>query len=1043
MQRWLGTPSATPGQMPPGGLASVEDPTDVDKKKAEAELEAERLWWSEASERQVKELESQFGEEFQKTTGRLRADIAAAQDRLEMLVETEKQQRHASMVELRRDLDRHQVAMADVQRLLREWELERGTAKASSSLQTAAAVAESQLAHEVREASDLMTRLASSQDSQKVQLAAAEAALRDLRRDFEERQSVPSGLEKGHVDLQLEELRRDLECLRENTQLQAKSSQEVHALHQVIMQSAGDLGRGIEEVSAAVVATETKMRQDLVTVKTQLEAHDERQGREILQAFELLVACQRADKQLIQSAEDEKEKRDQEANVLQARLDAFVSQLEDLQGGLASLKATQREPAMLPQDSLRPLEEGVIDLRSRLKRLESTVAQENAGESSLPGGASSLADCAQRAQATATAAGERAGRLEARLAEEIEQERRLRMEAFAEFRRQLEDLAVRAASRGGESEMAALAVAEKLPSSASSQEMLALRTELSAVTAIAQLASEEARSGASIAAQLQAEFDSLGGSAGGLNAMLHGLGPRVQALEERSKQLTNSVLRLEADDMHSPEMQAAKEAERQRLEGEVQRLVHDAAAVEQRLSDAEADVKKACREAGLSSARIAAAESDIKKLLRDFAAGMGASGAAANSGGNVDALRADVEALKARVLAATTPSTTVGAETPLTGLDSSIKRFQAAAVVGPSSTLQRQHVRAGSQSQSRVSRPGSRAPSVTRGSPQADVPSLPSLADDLKESIHGLVTKVNQALAAKIAAPVQGLPTDATTDAWARQAGTMPVMNVPDPAAVSSLDNPGAQEGFLKALQAVQELRERNLSLREENAELAEELLAHDGVMTPSSVQSLHLPRWSPSAQQSASATPSGLLSQTAQLPGVGAGAGALPNGIGSSGGFSGAGMPFAASAPSAGIRDTSPRAMLVPTTSERPSPRSSLARIRTAAAAALAQAGQQGQEAPLRLRPTTQPHTAAQTSGLASPQLSATPSAPRQGPNDRQTAAPAAGLNARPVIRQVGMQPSAAGSGRVPAIVGGRPSQGVVSASGGGGNVYRPGVRR
>merc|ERR1719356_1488374 len=75
--------------------------TDAHTKKVEAELEAERLWWSEASERQVKELESQFGEEFQKTSEQLRTDMKNVQDQLLVRVETEKSERTGAFAELR------------------------------------------------------------------------------------------------------------------------------------------------------------------------------------------------------------------------------------------------------------------------------------------------------------------------------------------------------------------------------------------------------------------------------------------------------------------------------------------------------------------------------------------------------------------------------------------------------------------------------------------------------------------------------------------------------------------------------------------------------------------------------------------------------------------------------------------------------------------------------------------------------------------------------------------------------------------------------
>lgn len=121
-----------------------------------------------------------------------------------------------------------------------------------------------------------------------------------------------------------------------------------------------------------------------------------------------------------------------------------------------------------------------------------------------------------------------------------------------------------------------------------------------------------------------------------------------------------------------------------------------------------------------------------------------------------------------------------------------------------------------------------------------------------------LVKKVNTTLANSIEAVDAGsgtVPSGSTATPSQRQ-------QVP---AGRGLETPIEQEGFMRALQAVQELREKNLTLREENAELAEELLAQDGLMTPGSIQGLALPHWPPSQQHSASATPSQLQPQSAQ----------------------------------------------------------------------------------------------------------------------------------------------------------------------------------
>merc|ERR1711972_1269323 len=90
------------------------------------------------------------------------------------------------------------------------------------------------------------------------------------------------------------------------------------------------------------------------------------------------------------------------------------------------------------------------------------------------------------------------------------------------------------------------------------------------------------------------------------------------------------------------------------------------------------------------------------------------------------------------------------------------------------------------------------------------------------------------------------------------------------PAAISDArtqDAPQGQEGFLTALQAVQELREKNLRLREGNAEIVEELLQNEGLMTPSSLADgpTLLDR---SQASSCNATPSAQRQPTAQFTG-------------------------------------------------------------------------------------------------------------------------------------------------------------------------------
>jgi len=132
-------------------------------------------------------------------------------------------------------------------------------------------------------------------------------------------------------------------------------------------------------------------------------------------------------------------------------------------------------------------------------------------------------------------------------------------------------------------------------------------------------------------------------------------------------------------------------------------------------------------------------------------------------------------------------------------------------------------------------------------------PAMPNLALDLKASVGTLIEKVNKTLMASeasagklpdVSTTTSGLPltSEPTAAALMLSAGSAGVANM----------GAGPPGNDLETLQAVNELRERNLALREENIELAEELLAQ--AKSPGgSVRGL---QWTPSAQQSACATP-------------------------------------------------------------------------------------------------------------------------------------------------------------------------------------------
>lgn len=703
----------------PGSTPSLPDrrsePADFTQdSKIEAEIEAERLWWSEVSERQVKELESSFGEEFQKTTSKLRSDIERCQDRLEMMVETEKKQRHAAIADIKRELDDQRVAFAD----LRRDQLQPGN---SADFQQAS----------MGKTAELITRLQGD-------MAARDASLRaeweqhKLQSGSEELRAALSAL-REHQQLhltQIKDLRRDLSALQEKSQLQAQSNEEVQQLHQVIMQSAGDLSRGMEEVSHAVASTEHKLRQELEATRRSLEAADAKLRAELLEASEF------KGKQLAQQLGDERENRSLEANVLRTRLEAACGQLGDLQASLQSVApAAKAGGAVAEPDALRAL---VDKVRGDLVRLEETVADD----------------------------------------------RVLCLNAAREARCRAEELAT-----------------------------------MSAVTGPARSAEPVATTEV----------------AGGDSRDVANLAPRVAAIEEQVRKYAAAAVKVEA--LEAELQRVAREPDLRRLQVEVDRTMRELSPLASRIDTVETEARQATRETSALFARLDAAEAALQRVVRDT--------------GPVAA-------------------TVQGLHTGVQELQQVLANMQAGAVAVPRPDGVPLGVSRG--------RSPSRPPPVQRPHepqeaqiPRSEVP-LPALSSDLKLKIESLVQKVSQTLskndgsAAVEQVPVPGPPlvapvagasavapaampepvVQATQSQWPRRSVGLPMAGGP-----MMLPPSGAsQDGYLQALQAVHQLRERNLCLREENAELVEELLNQEMVDQEEVSATMVLPAPAPPAQQ-------------------------------------------------------------------------------------------------------------------------------------------------------------------------------------------------
>mmetsp|Transcript_49564 Transcript_49564/g.92860 ORF Transcript_49564/g.92860 Transcript_49564/m.92860 type:complete len:1042 (-) Transcript_49564:69-3194(-) len=845
-------------------ITSQESAVD---KKIEAEIEAERLWWSEVSERQVKELESTFGMEFQKTTDKLRVDISRCQDRLEMLVEQEKSQRQATTEALRRDVDTSQAAATELSREVSDL---RKAVEVSLASRSAPSADPQTLQLVTRLQSDLdasrtqmgacissHASLRTEWENHKMQTAPTEVAVSDLRRDMNASQE--------HQELhltQIKDLRRDLTALAEKVQLQAHSNDEVHALHQVIMRSANDLGCGIEEVSSAVLATEQKLRQELEAARCTLEASLAKQRVETLEALDL------SSKQLAQSLADEVEKRGLEANILSARIDAMTGQLDDLQATskrtAAALQSVQFSPlkeSRSTSESATTSEVSVLRnsldaVKSDLSRLEVVAADDRA--TSL----SAAHESRRHAEESAAATGERVGRLEVLAAEE----RSARLSDMAEIRRYTEDVISKRLSQAAvEAGAGAQGIAgdqgtlelSSMASASIAAEVQAFRVDMASVKANLQVLDAECRRTASVAARTEAELQSLEAESrksASLPPRIEGLAGRLDGIESELRQAVTNL----------PDLRS--------FEGEVRRCMSEFGVVAGRVDAVEAEARRAAREASPLVARLDAVESEIQRVIRD----------SAPLAAKFDALRSDVKDLSMRQSAATAVATTVGSQTPTA--------LSTAGSVTSAPSANTSMVSRLAQAPSLLAAAGAtpadrgsplRGRSVTRqpaaevasGPPSRGVP-VPALSSELKNTIETLVHKVNATIKKS-----EGPPAVEQMAANPSPAIEVPVTAAQGQASLTGLSSSmrerldnlnqsvtqqssalATQDGFLQALQAVQELRERNLCLREENAELVEELLNQDGLMTPSQA-------YLASASQSTCATPSQQQQPTAQLP--------------------------------------------------------------------------------------------------------------------------------------------------------------------------------
>jgi len=720
----------------------------------EAELEAERLWWSEASQRQVRELESTFGSAFRKTAEKLSSQLTACREELEALVETEKkqrckeflklnsefalrqdqlqqwmeaekQQRQSALVELRNDLESQQAGWADpeevqqVHRLLAKLRSEVDSLQVQmvskdAALAAASAHQRSQVATLEGAVSDLRRELADMQERDRAarelameagpQIQAVEATVTDLRRE------LSSALEREHLHgAQLEalacDLRRDVEALHAQAATQQRTDEELHRLREELRTlREGDLGGGLQEVTARVVLTEERLRREIEDARASARGTDAN-----IHNAELMEAFDARGKDLAKSLEEERQQRGVEASVLRARLDSACGQLQELQASTQAAAAAARQSAFQETEA----------------RAQAVALSER-----LDGALEQLRDLQASAQATA-----------ASLQSASQQTPAVAKEDFVTLCDAVEAL------RGDVTalETASAPCANELAANTAGVKVVRRVEDLARDTLETQRCMSELR--------------------GDVELLLR----RVQGDKEGPEGIPGLAARLDATDSEVQRLSRGLGSLSSRVDAtecEVWRASRDTPALVKRMDVVEMDVKRLAHESEPTCADVAALKAELAALR--VARGTEVGSAPASTAGSFEAAWAQLDAnanfglpgpKKAGPLSSRT--STASCETP-----------------APESVLPPASGQADCLSRSLAG--------------SAMVPrSAPLLSDDIRESIGRLVTKVN------------------TTLTTAR-----PTENGKD---------------LNHALQAVQELRERNITLREENMGLVEELLAQQG----------------------------------------------------------------------------------------------------------------------------------------------------------------------------------------------------------------------
>jgi len=561
----------------------------VEESRHEDALRAERVWWAEASERQLKEIAENLEQQFRISLDQLRTELAASQERLEVMVERETRARTQAIADVKREIEGAGPS-SPVHRAFAD-----GQESQLSSMREQLEEFRGQLAQSETSRADLRAELESGRalhESQKVQMSGIEAALADLRREL-------SGTHESHAQA-AEDLRRDLATFKEKAQLQKESNDEVARLHQFFMQSAGDLGRGIEEVSAGVLALEQKLRRETDQRHRALEAKCGKQHTEVLEALA------RSGEQLARGVSDEAQKRELEATVLRTRIDALHGQVGELRsvGAAGGASAAAAAASAKETDALRSL---VETTRGDLSRLERSAAEDRVTQANI------AAELKCNVEHLGNTVVDRLETMEADLkahvGERLASERSSRALEMADIKSYAEGILTGASKAVAEAtaNRCADTLSVTMPVAASStleqeqvwKELHRLRAAVDAFAALERSPEAEARKAAVMTAVVS----------------------RVEVLEERVGQQKVIAARLEG--VESELKEVARVPELHRVGADLKRMELDLMPLDSRLDHLESELRRAKLETSPLFPRMDAAESEAARLSRDVAAAAG------------------------------------------------------------------------------------------------------------------------------------------------------------------------------------------------------------------------------------------------------------------------------------------------------------------------------------------------------------------------------------------------------------------------------------